>query len=66
MKYLIKFTTIPKNKYDHPINRETTIDCENALIAKIVFEKNFGAVGKRNTVTSIEQIKEDTVEKVSE
>lgn len=66
MRYLIKFTTIPTNKYDHPVNRETTIDCKNALIAKIVFEKNFGVSGKRNTVTSIEQIKEDTTEKVSE
>lgn len=59
MRYLIKFKTIPKNKYDHPVNRETIIECENALIAKIVFEKNFGEVGKRNTVTSLEALKED-------
>ena len=52
--YLVKFEEIKRGKHDKSFQREVVIMTDNALNAKAVFEKNFGKMGKKTNVISVD------------
>ena len=52
--YLVKFEEIKRGKHDKSFQREVVIMTDNALNAKSVFEKNFGKMGKKVNVISVD------------